>query len=372
MSISFPASPAVGQIYQGWIWTGSMWNPIGSSVTPISIQRFTANGTYTPSAGMVAAIIECIGGGGGSGGYSAAVGFSIYSAGGGSGAYARKFVTKQMVGASQTVTVGVGGYAGASAGGTGGTGGQTSVGSLCVASGGTGALGISSATANIGGGAGGQTGTGDVVIVGNQGSPGLYANGPLVYPGTFAMPGAMSGLNGAGAIGNGNTNVAANGAGYAGYAGIVIITEYGSSAPATVQSILGVVDGSSPAPGFVGELMTNSASGLAWGIGGAWSNVTSLNLTPGDWEITGSAMFTGTCQAWSVGLGTSSGALPNLVPQAAYSNVNMSSAINTNPSGIAPPGRLNISTATTVYLIAAALGGTAGTAAGQIQARRMR
>jgi hypothetical protein len=32
------------------------------------VQVFTSSGTYTPSAGLVAAIIECVGGGGGSGG----------------------------------------------------------------------------------------------------------------------------------------------------------------------------------------------------------------------------------------------------------------------------------------------------------------
>jgi hypothetical protein len=46
----------------------------GSGFTSIAIQTFSADGTYTPTAGMAWCMIECIGAGGGGGSGAIAVG----------------------------------------------------------------------------------------------------------------------------------------------------------------------------------------------------------------------------------------------------------------------------------------------------------
>src|SRR6185503_17666870 len=56
----------------------------------VVIQTFTANGTYTPTSGMLYCVIEIIGSGGGGGGTASTTGAQIAAAGGGgSGEYAR-------------------------------------------------------------------------------------------------------------------------------------------------------------------------------------------------------------------------------------------------------------------------------------------
>lgn len=55
----------------------------------------------------------------------------------------------------------------------------------------------------------------------------------------------------------------------------------------------GVTDGSNAAPGEVGEYMTNNATMPVLGNGTTVVAITSLNLTPGDWELGGEIGFSG-------------------------------------------------------------------------------
>src|SRR6266446_9723024 len=76
--------------------------PVLSYIGTVASQVFTANGTYTPTAGMKFAIIECIGGGGGGGGAAnAGAGIASSGAGGGAGSHSRKLVTAADIGASK-------------------------------------------------------------------------------------------------------------------------------------------------------------------------------------------------------------------------------------------------------------------------------
>src|SRR5262245_22892092 len=109
------------------------------------IQVFTATGTYITPPGAVAVLVECIGAGGGGGGGAASVAGSTRrgGAGGGVGGRASQFFSAATVGASQAVTLGVGGTSGAGAavtgaGGAGGAGGNTTFGSLLTGYGGGG------------------------------------------------------------------------------------------------------------------------------------------------------------------------------------------------------------------------------------------
>ena len=85
----------------------------GVGATAPNIKVFTASGTYTPSANLIGAIIECVGGGGAGAGITGASGYVAGAGGGGSGGYSRVFKTAAQIGASQLITIGAGGVPGA-------------------------------------------------------------------------------------------------------------------------------------------------------------------------------------------------------------------------------------------------------------------
>ena len=139
----FPASPTSGQVFTptggpSYQWNGYAWVSAASKgYTLPRVQVFTASGTYTPSANLVGAIVECVGGGGGGGGSPGAARQWHTAGGGGSGGYSRKYLTSTQIGASQTVTIGTAGGGGAGAA-NGSAGNATSFGALCIANGGAG------------------------------------------------------------------------------------------------------------------------------------------------------------------------------------------------------------------------------------------
>lgn len=209
----------------------------------VVVQTFTSSGTYTPTAGMLYAVIEVCGGGGGGGGATGTASQSFSGAGGGSGSYSRKVATASAVGASQTVTVGAGGGGGAAGSNNGVTGGSSSVGTLATASGGVGGFFGSAVNLPIGG-AGGSAGTGDVQAAGNPGQNGSYVittgtnslggNGGASYFGgggrgaasTTTQNGGAAANYGSGGGGGQVHNSAGTAAGGAASGGVVIITEF--------------------------------------------------------------------------------------------------------------------------------------------------
>lgn len=219
-------------------------NSSTGAVVSVKKQTFTGSGTYTPSAGLLYAMLESVGGGGG-GGSAAGTVASLYSGGGGgSGGYSRTVSTAATIGGSQTVTIGAAGAGGASGSNNGSAGGDTSVGALCIGKGGSGGL-YGSALQVSAGGAGGVAGTGDTVAAGIPGCPGFYStstsvafpsgNGASSFFGGGAVglyvPGAATAGNNAGAYGAGGSgastsNIGANAAGGNGSAGYVFITEF--------------------------------------------------------------------------------------------------------------------------------------------------
>src|SRR5262245_14042271 len=258
MSLSFPTSPTVGQTYQGWVWDGDSWTAKSVSLAPLAIRTITNTGIYTPSPGMVTAIVECVGSGGGGAGVLGAAATNGAAGGGGSGSYARKFLTAQQIGASQAVTISAPGAGGAVGNNAGQAGGDVSFGSPCVARGGGGGGPATSGTVQPFGGAGGDgpSSVGDFTSSGEPGEGGFYngaagaanaggansAGGSSVFGGGAASPQIAAatrtaGLNagpygsgGSGAVwaaaGSGGTATGGNGS-----AGVCIVTEFGSSAP---------------------------------------------------------------------------------------------------------------------------------------------
>jgi hypothetical protein len=211
-----------------------------SSVGAVSVQRFTTNGTYTPTAGMKYCIVEICGGGGGGGGAGGnVVNAQAVGAGGAGGAYARSFYPAATIGASKAVVIGGGGAGGISTGpgdsdNNGSTGGNTTFGgALMTAAGGPG---------------GAATGGTIYSTSGSNGRPGISTFNTIGT--SFCLQGGDGGSNtlgmgGAGASGdeNGHSGVgygcgggggaAASGGvsspghtGGAGLAGYCIVLEY--------------------------------------------------------------------------------------------------------------------------------------------------
>lgn len=211
----------------------------------LGIQKFTANGTYTPTPGMKNCIIEYVGGGGGSGVVVSTTASQTSAVGGGaSGSYGKALITAATIGASQAITIGAAGVGG-SAGSAGGAGGTTSVGSILTAPGGGGSpASVATATSSSDVGAGGLSGsvaTGGNIIntSGEQGAFGFAILSKTLGGGGGSNPlgsgGQSSGASftptsgtgyGAGAGGWANGVSTAAKVGIAGLPGVVIIYEY--------------------------------------------------------------------------------------------------------------------------------------------------
>lgn len=224
--------------------TSSRWRPLvgrPSDFQNVVLETFTASGTWTKDAGLVAATVIVVGGGGAGGG-AAATGANEAScgAGGSAGGIAIESFAAGDLGATETVTIGAAG-AGAS-GTTGGNGGTSSFGALCSATGGAGGT-TTTAGAGIAHAFPGSAGVGsggDLNIRGSQGGIGEAEDGGSIYGGRGAdseyggggeitdatgngSAGQGYGSGGSGAV-NGSSQTAKTGGD--GTAGIVIVAEY--------------------------------------------------------------------------------------------------------------------------------------------------
>lgn len=204
-------------------------------------QRFTSSGTYTPTPGTRAILVEVVGAGGAGGGVSAtAAGEEAGGAGGGGGGYSRKLIT--TVPPSATITIGSGGSGSSAASGGAGSDSSYADGTeTLTGSGGSGGQngGAVSGNINATGGAGGGASGGDINISGSGGGAGGTKNGSRMltgfggnsqYSGIQQPPGDAAGVVGIN-YGGGGSGATANPsdvakAGGDGAPGIVIITEY--------------------------------------------------------------------------------------------------------------------------------------------------
>lgn len=160
------------------------------------VQTFNTSGTYTPTPGMKWAIVEMVGGGGGSSGNNNSVsgsGNPNVGKSGGAGGYLKVLLTAAQIGASQAVTIGVGGTAGANPGGAGGNGSATTLGSLMSAGGGSGggaAGGSQSIWFKYGGAGGTNTVTTGITLVNLKGEQGRPSFGSSTASAVSAIAGA--------------------------------------------------------------------------------------------------------------------------------------------------------------------------------------
>ena len=191
--------------------------------TTISIQSFTANGTYTAPSGTTRVMVQIVGGGGGSAGYGES---------GGGGGFAEG-VFQLAAGANVTVTVGAGG-AGVTYYAVAGQGTTSSFGSYITATGGQGANQYIQHGGGAGGlGAGGQTnlygGTGTGHMNGGShaesgcGGYSYYGGGASITRHQPTTANNYSAAKGAGATGNEGND---GSVGSAGPGGMVIVYAY--------------------------------------------------------------------------------------------------------------------------------------------------
>jgi hypothetical protein len=224
----------------------------------VVIQVFTSSGLYTPSPGLITAVVEAIGGGGASGiAYTQDDLHSCGGGGGGSGAYARKALPAALLVGGVTVTIGAGGAAPPNGVYNGGPGGATSFGALCSANGGGGGHGNDLVSNDGLGGLGGQGGVGDFVVWGTDGGMGdSFFGTATAWPTMQGGAGAVGPFGGGrqglkvgpgaelpGAPGIPNTGAGASGGvihqlmnvngvgGQPGGSGVCIVTEYCAPLP---------------------------------------------------------------------------------------------------------------------------------------------
>lgn len=171
-------------------------------------------GTYP---GLRKIHVRAIGGGGGGAGAQAVASQIIVRASGGGGGYSESLLDAASIGASESVSVGIGGAAGVG-NNPGGVGGQSSFGAFVIANGGNGStttMTSGSASSFVDGALGGALGTGQIRAAGQPGGNGtrlLADEDPLVIILGMNNPGGASG-GGYGAGGNGLTSTGSGNAG---------------------------------------------------------------------------------------------------------------------------------------------------------------
>jgi hypothetical protein len=118
-------------------------------------------------------------------------------------------------------------------------------------------------------------------------------------------------------------------------------------------SVLGVANSSTASAGQVGEIITSTASGVSF-TNAVTSNITSISLTAGDWDVWGNVDInpagTTTMSYTVVSTSTVSATVPvPPLPQTRFILPFSAGSQQVTPTGITP---LQLASTTTVYLLA--------------------
>lgn len=145
-----------------------------------------------------------------------------------------------------------------------------------------------------------------------------------------------------------------------------------SSGLVSASGLKGVATNSSPTAGYVGEyLEAEQSAGVAITTGG-YANVTSLTLTPGDWDISYHIIASGAASLTYIACGLTTTSASNTGWETTRNAGNVAASGSAfSPMFASRPVRKSISANTTYYLTAAT-GGANTTAYGTIFARRVR
>jgi hypothetical protein len=142
----------------------------------------------------------------------------------------------------------------------------------------------------------------------------------------------------------------------------------------TTQGIVGTTAGDNASAGYVGEFISSSAV-VSSVTSGVYTNITSISLTAGDWDVFASMLYSSTANATTqyVGWISSISATYPGSPYSAYLTFTSGTPMNSGQAFTVPMRRYSLSSTTTIYLTGVAVF-TSGTGAidGQIYARRVR
>lgn len=147
-------------------------------------------------------------------------------------------------------------------------------------------------------------------------------------------------------------------------------------AHAPALSVQGVINGSSAAPFNIGEYFSGYSSGVSITSSATFVDITSITLTPGDWDISGFGIlsFVGTSTGNSnIAVSAFSGnTVTDHIQGDNYATTTAASSSGGNWTMTIPAWRVSITTSTTYYLkgLATFVPGTV-TALGRISARRV-
>jgi hypothetical protein len=146
--------------------------------------------------------------------------------------------------------------------------------------------------------------------------------------------------------------------------------------PSAGVALRGAPTNSAAVAGFIGEYLTNNTNTVAMTSGVAIT-ITSLSLSPGDWDVEGTLQFNPAgstiTQAATAGINLTNNTLPAAMTAGGVNQVIATSAAGF--SHILPTGsqRVSIAVTTTVYLVGYVVFSTSTmTGSGFIRARRMR
>jgi hypothetical protein len=145
---------------------------------------------------------------------------------------------------------------------------------------------------------------------------------------------------------------------------------------ATTGGIVGATNGSNADAGSVGEFVSSAVTNITnFAASGTAQNLTSIALTPGDWDLEGEVFFIGSTtnaafSQISAGISTTSATLP---AGGQYTQLQLAFPMGSNQGVTVPKTRVNVSASTTVYLVGSSIY-SAGTMAYQclLRARRVR
>lgn len=235
-----------------------------------------------------------------------------------------------------------------------------------IANGGTAATSASAARTNLG------LGTSAVVNTGTSGAtiPLLNAANTWAAAQTFSV---RPTFNGATPYDSSNLTIAnyapLASPTFTGTVTTAALTTTGLITPSSTVGIKGTATNDNAQAGSIGEYVESSTSSFAISTG-TTVNITSITLTAGDWDVFAWAGLTGgtSTTSFQMGFSTTSASYDATPGRYARTNTTFTSGGMT----LDTMGRLQLTSTTTVYLIASGAWSGTNTAAGIIRARRVR
>lgn len=261
----------------------SVTSQLGQTSSALDYQSFTSDGTWTKPTGLTGnelVLIHAWGAGGGGGGVDGnAASQPNSSGGGGGGGFSEISVLASALGATETVTIGVGGAGGAAGVNFGLVGGNTTFGTHLTAYGGGGGFGLNGPApgGGAGGGGGGDNAVGSVGATstggagggfgggaGNGGPSSRYGGAGGANDGNAGPAGFYGGGGGGGGGAGGSANKAGGASKYGGGGGASGnaaggVSKYGGSGGGSVQDATGAA-GTAPGGGGGGAGSTTNTN----------------------------------------------------------------------------------------------------------------